>query len=379
MKRIWLLIGTFLGIVLIVSANIYYATTEERIKVKTTSIEKREISDMVMVPGTLKLLNEQKVFADPEKGEVNEILVKEGDKVKKGDPIIRYSNEELQLEKQQNQLSIESNYIHIRQLKKQINDLKKKKEELTKELGEKKAKEQVENEENQLNTDLKVAEIDLKRNLLQKETIEKKLKELVIKSNLDGVVISVNRGALKPNDKTESPVLVHIGDTTNFKVEGFISEYDSLKIKKGQLVTIKPEAMPDQEWKGKVSKIGIMPNPTNQIIDGENSNSTNTSVQYPIEVLVESNNISAKPGFQVIMEIEADKRKVSTLPLKAIKQEGDHYFVFIIKDGKAVKKEVQIGLTQDQFVEIKKGLTEEDKVIINPPDNLKSGTEVVVK
>lgn len=137
MKRIWLLIGTFLGIVLIVSANIYYATTEERIKVKTTSIEKREISDMVMVPGTLKLLNEQKIFADPEKGEVNEILVKEGDKVKKGDPIIRYSNEELQLEKQQNQLSIESNYIHIRQLKKQINDLKKKKEELTKELGEK--------------------------------------------------------------------------------------------------------------------------------------------------------------------------------------------------------------------------------------------------
>jgi HlyD family secretion protein len=119
-----------------------------------------------------------------------------------------------------------------------------------------------------------------------------------------------------------------------------------------------------------------MPNPTNQIDEG---NSTNTSVQYPIEVLVESNNLSAKPGFRVIMEIEADKRKVSTLPLKAIKQEGDHYFVFIIKDGKAVKKEVQIGLTQDQFVEIKKGLTEEDKVIINPPDNLKSGTEVVLK
>jgi HlyD family secretion protein len=376
MKKIWARIGVFLGIVLIVSAkNIYHATTEGKIKVKTTSIEKREILDMVMVPGTLKLLNEQKIFVDPEKGEVNEILVKEGDKVKKGDPIIRYNNEELQLEKQQNQLSIESNYIRIRQLKKQINDLKEKRDKLTKELGEKEAKEQIENEENQLNTDLKVAEIDLKRNLLQKETIEKKLEELVIKSNLDGVVISVNREALKPID-TQSPVLVYIGDITNFKVEGFISEYDSLKVKEGQHVTIKSEVIPDQEWKGKVSKIGIMPNPTNQIDGG---NSANTSVLYPIEVLVESNDVSAKPGFRVIMEIETDKRKVSTLPLKAIKQEEDHYFVFIIKDGKAVKKEVQIGLTQDQFVEIKEGLTEEDKVIINPPDNLKSGTEVVVK
>ncbi|ASS88849.1 hypothetical protein GLN3_17325 (plasmid) [Geobacillus lituanicus] len=375
MKNIWLLMGIFSVIVLIVVVNIYHATTRDIIEVKAISIEKREISDIVMIPGTLKLVDEQKVFVNPEKGEVKEFLVKEGDKVKKGDLIIRYENEELQLEKQQNQLSIESNYIRIRQLKKQINDLKRKKDELTKELGEKEAQEQIENEENQLNTDLKVAEIDLKRNLLQKETIEKKLEELVIKSNLDGVVISVNREALKPND-TESPVLVHIGDTTKFKVEGFISEYDSLKIKKGQHVTIKSEVIPDQEWKGKVSKIGIMPNPTNQIDEG---NSTNTSVQYPIEVLVESNNLSAKPGFRVIMEIEADKRKVSTLPLKAIKQEGDHYFVFIIKDGKAVKKEVQIGLTQDQFVEIKKGLTEEDKVIINPPDNLKSGTEVVLK
>jgi HlyD family secretion protein len=226
MKNIWLLMGIFSVIVLIVVVNIYHATTRDIIEVKAISIEKREISDIVMIPGTLKLVDEQKVFVNPEKGEVKEFLVKEGDKVKKGDLIIRYENEELQLEKQQNQLSIESNYIRIRQLKKQINDLKRKKDELTKELGEKEAQEQIENEENQLNTDLKVAEIDLKRNLLQKETIEKKLEELVIKSNLDGVVISVNREALKPND-TESPVLVHIGDTTKFKVEGFISEYDS--------------------------------------------------------------------------------------------------------------------------------------------------------
>lgn len=371
MKKIWLLIGIFSITVLIVGVNIYHATTKESIEVKTTSIEKREISDIVMIPGTLKLINEQKVFFDPEKGEVKEILIKEGDKVKKGDPIVRYENEQLQLERKQNQLSIELNYIRISQLEKQIKNLEEKKEELIKEIGEKEAAKQVQREKDQLETEMEMANVELKQNLLQKEMIERKINELVVKSNLDGVVISVNREAAQPN--TEPAILVHVGDLNHLKVEGVISEYDSLKVKESQHVTLKSDIIPEQEWKGKISKIGILPNQ----IDSMTQNST--SVQYPIEVLVESQNISAKPGFQLIMEIETDRKKVNTLPLKAIRQDGDHYFVFVVKNGKAIKKEIEIGLTKGQYIEVKEGLAKDDKVVINSPNNLENGMEVTVR
>ena len=51
--------------------------------VQTVKLEEKEISSEVMVPGTLQFANEQYEYFEPEKGEIADIKVKEGDKVKK--------------------------------------------------------------------------------------------------------------------------------------------------------------------------------------------------------------------------------------------------------------------------------------------------------
>nr|MDH3154733.1 efflux RND transporter periplasmic adaptor subunit [Bacillus licheniformis] len=93
--------------------------------VQTVKLEEKEISSEVMVPGTLQFANEQYEYFEPEKGEIADIKVKEGDKVKKGDVLFTYTNEEIRLEKEQNALSIQSKDLQLEQVKRKISDPKK--------------------------------------------------------------------------------------------------------------------------------------------------------------------------------------------------------------------------------------------------------------
>jgi HlyD family secretion protein len=324
-----------------------------------------------MVPGTLTLSQEDFIYLDSENGEVSEILVKAGEKVEKGTPLLKYENEQLQLEKEQNALSIESSYLRINQMKEKIDDLDDKEVDLAKQVGKKEAKKQVDAERNQLEIDLKVADIEARQVLLQKDTLEKKLGQLEVKSEMAGTVLSIDEDAV--TGISQAPIL-HIGKTDQYVVKGFISEYDSLKINEKQPVALRSDVIPDNEWKGSVSKVSLLPEQTENVMGNED-----TAVQYPIEVSIDAKNIVAKPGFKLIMEIETEKRTVLAIPLEAVKQDGEDYYVFVVEKGKALRKEVKMGATSDKFMELKSGLENGEEVIINPPDHLQNDMEVRVK
>jgi HlyD family secretion protein len=370
-KKIWISISVVVLILVLVGVNVIKALNKENLVVETESVEEREITGNVMVPGTLSLSQEDFIYLDPENGEASEILVKAGDKVDEGTPLLRYENEQLQLEKEQNTLSIESSYLRINQIKEQIDDLDDKEDDLEKQVGKEEAKKQIDAERDQLEIDLKVADIEARQVLLQKETLEKKLNQLEVKSEMAGTVLSIDEEAVK--GITQTPIL-HIGKTDEYVVKGFISEYDSLKIDEKQPVILTSDVIPDKEWKGTVTKVSLLPEQTENGMGTED-----TAVQYPIKVSIDAKGIQAKPGFKLIMEIETEKRQVQAIPLEAVKQDGEEYYVFVVKDGKAIRKEVKIGVTSEEFMELKSGLEKGEEVIINPPDQLQNDMEVSLK
>ncbi|MCF6794684.1 hypothetical protein L1M59_00975 [Bacillus sp. ET1] len=102
--------------------------------------------------------------------------------------------------------------------------------------------------------------------------------------------------------------------------------------------------------------------------------------QYPIEVKVDDQDITMiKPGFKLLLEIETSSKKASSLPIKAVVNEDGEKYVYVVKDKKAVRKEVKIGETTNKFIEIKSGVSSKDKVITNPTKNLTDGAEVTVQ
>ncbi|WP_121661234.1 efflux RND transporter periplasmic adaptor subunit [Metabacillus litoralis] len=367
-KKIWIGIGVSCLIIILVGVNVFRTVSKENLTVDTIKVEEREMTGNVMVPGTLSLRNESFVYLSPESGKVAEILVKEGDKVEEGTPLLRYENEQLLLEKEQNALSLESSYLRINQVERQINDLDEKEEELTKQVGKDEAKKQVDAERDQLKTDLKLANIEARQVLLQKETIEKKLGELEVVSEISGTVLSISKDASK--GVTQGAIL-HIAKPDELIVKGSISEYDSLKIKEKQPVTLRSDVVPGKEWVGVVSKVSLLPEQSENVMGNEES-----AVQYPIEVTIDDKGIKAKPGFKLIMDIQTEKRKALAVPLEAVKQDAEEYYVFVVEEGKAIRKIVKAGAASDEYMEIKTGLETGERVIVSPSNELQNNMEV---
>lgn len=376
MKKVWIGIGIAALVALFIGINIYRsaapASGSAGQKVETGSLEEKKISSTVMVPGTLKFSDEQYVFYEADKGTLHDIKVKEGDKVKKGTPLVTYSNEQLSLEKEQNELTAESNRLQIDQILEKLQALDNKEKELTKQLGKKEAEKQIESERTELEMQEKTAQIELKQTELQRQSLANKMSDLQVKSEIDGTVISVNKEAASKKSDIQEPV-IHIGNPKNLVVSGKLSEYDTLKVKKGQKVTLTSDVIQDKTWRGTVSAVGLVPD---QQENAAAAAGTDQAVQYPLQVKIKGDLPEGKPGFKFIMNIETDKRKTNTLPSKAVKKEDDQYYVHTVKDGKAKRVDVKIGEVTDDVTEIKEGISKDDQVILNPADDLADGTDV---
>lgn len=357
-----------------ISVSVYREVYAKGPSVKTAELKQEEISSLLMIPGTVQLAEEQIVYASPDKGELKELLVKEGQTVKVGDVLAKLQNPQLELEVEQNKLAIETANLKISQIDKQLKQLKDKEKTLAEQIGKDEAKKQLGPEAEQLEMEKKLASLDLKQATLQKDMISKRQSELEIKSTVDGVVLTVNMPKSSSLEGAMAEPIVHIGKLEALKATGLLSEFDTLKVSVGQKVTLKSDAVPEQKWDGEIENMALLPQ------QNQTSPQTgNQAVQYPVSVKITGDLKSLKPGFQVIMEIETDKKVANVLPMDALYDDGDQPFVYIVRNGKAEKKEVQTGITSGSKIEILEGISNEDQIIIDGPDSIKNGLEVTVK
>lgn len=374
MKKVWITSGVILLFLIMVSVSVYRQTFAKGPSVEVVQPATEEISSVVMVPGTVQLKNQQMVYPSVDQSKLKEVLVKEGQKVKKGQTLAIIENQQLELEVEQNKLAKESSYLKMNQLTNQEEQLMKKEQELRKQVGNKEASKQMEPEYNQMDTDKKMANLDLKQILLEEETLKNRVNDLKIKSKIDGIVLTVNEEASVAADSGLPEPIIQLGSLNGMQVTGDLSEYDTLKVKEGQKVKLSSDAVPDQEWQGVVENIGTLPKQSVSVAQTDVQ-----AVQYPVHIKIMGQTNVLKPGFQLIMEIETEKKKALVLPMSALIDNGDKPFVYVVENNKVIKKEVKIGITSGESIEIVKGLTGKDKVILKPTDTFKIGMEVKVK
>src|SRR5690625_1235041 len=188
MKKTWIVIGVIALIVGFIGINIWKNTSTTTVQVEIATVEEEVMQETVMTPGTLKLHKEQYIYFEPEKGEVAEIFVKEGDKVKKGDELLRYENKQLALEKEQNELQLRSLYL-------ELDDIKKRHRKIDQELDKDKDNDMIQQEHDQISLQHKMRNIDKEKALLQKETIEEDLENITVFAEVDGTSLSIDEKA----------------------------------------------------------------------------------------------------------------------------------------------------------------------------------------
>ncbi|MCK4428076.1 MAG: efflux RND transporter periplasmic adaptor subunit [candidate division Zixibacteria bacterium] len=145
--------------------------------------------------------------------------------------------------------------------------------------------------------------------------------------------------------------LMKVINMDQVKVVVNVVEEDLGKISVGQKATIKVDTYPDRTFSGKVNLISPIVNPLTRAVS--------------VEITLPNPKHLLKPGMFAYAEISLGKKKdLILIPAHAIVEETGKKKVFVVTGGKAVSRMVEIGISQEGWVQIKSGLAEDDSLIV---------------
>ena len=153
-----------------------------------------------------------------------------------------------------------------------------------------------------------------------------------------------------------APTFLTIVDLDRLQVNGFVDEVDIGKVSTGQPVTFTVDAHPAREFTGQVA--AIYPSATIQ----------DNVVKYVVAVKVTGDYAGLlKPEMTASVRIELPGRNALALPARAIRREGGRNLAYRIERGRPVAQPVQVGWRDGPWIEILSGLSEGDRVLLDPP------------
>lgn len=128
----------------------------------------------------------------------------------------------------------------------------------------------------------------------------------------------------------------------------------------GQSVSVTTSAWPDRNFSGRVARIS--------------PNVTPTSRTLTVEAEVQNESGILKPGqFATVRILQARAAPAVLVPARAVRTESGVSRIFVIKDGKAQERQVQLGQTEGDLVEIKSGVAENENVATSNLEQLSDG------
>lgn len=332
-----------------------------------TSVKEGSIASSTLLSGTVAAADEQYVYYDVSKGDLNAVLVSPGDQVQVGTPLVQYDTGELQA-------AYDTAVRARNKVGRQIEDLRTNGQ--TVDLTGDDAVDNKSTANAQRTVDMQMQDLNDAYADAQAavDKAQSALNEATVTSNVVGTVVEVNKSVSKSNTST-SQTIVHIVNQGSLQVTGELSEYDLANISAEQEVKITSKVYPNKVWTGKISYISNYPEKGQASTGLSGSGSGTASSKYPFKVAITSEVGELKQGFSVNIEV-VNNSKAILVPVGAVVSEDDKRFVWTITDGKAKKVEVTLGNSDAMYQEVTGGLKVDDQVISNPNDSLQDGKEV---
>jgi HlyD family secretion protein len=176
--------------------------------------------------------------------------------------------------------------------------------------------------------------------------------------------------------------LMVIADTSNLFAEVNVNETDVARVGPGQEARIVPAAFPDQAWTGKVETVAVSP----RTVAGQ-------SKSYPVKIRIgDVGSLKFHTGMSCRAEISTrntDASPVISVPVAAVRYEEvanrndkAKASIFVVENGRAVQRDIETGIADDDYIEILKGANAGDMIITGPSRTLRflrGGDNVAVK
>ena len=334
------------------------------------------VASSVLLSGTVTAQNEQYIYYDASKGDLDEVLVSVGDQVSEGQALVKYSSTEAQAAYDAASRAVAKANRHINELNESRNTAAA--TPSLPQAGLEGATGQAQAQSSGSATAAIDSQISDARDVradaeAQLEKAQAQLNAATVLSTVEGTVVEVNRNVSK-SPTGNSQVLIHIVSNDNLQVKGELSEYNLANLSVGQEVTFTSKVYPDKTWNGKISYISNYPKNNSEA--SSSLAGSNTGSKYPYTVDVTSEIGDLKQGFSVSVEVKS-MSKALLVPITSIVMEEDKNYVWILDENQKAKKvEVGLGNADAENQEITSGLTDGAKVISNPTASLQEGKEV---
>ena len=357
---------------------IFRQPSQSAVKDETSHIvtaKEGSVASSVLLSGTVTAKNEQYVYFDASKGDLDEILVSVGDKVEEGQALVKYSSADAQAAYDAADRAVAKADRHIEELNKARENasVAPASPQVPTEAGLPEQAQAATSSVSSIDSQISDAKDNRADAVAQLNKAQAQLDAATVLSTLEGTVVEVNRNVSK-SPTGNSQVVVHVVSNENLQVKGELSEYNLANLSVGQEVTFTSKVYQDKSWTGKISYISDYPKN-----NGEAANAAlggNTGSKYPYTVDVTSDIGELKQGFSVSVEVK-NKSKAILVPLTSVVTENDKNYVWLVDDQKKAKKvEVTLGNADADNQEITSGVTDGAKVISNPTSSLEEGKEV---
>jgi len=202
---------------------------------------------------------------------------------------------------------------------------------------------------------------------------ETQLSNTIIRAPVTGTILerNVEKGEFVTTgfvgDKGAKGYVVSIADLNDLKVEIDVNQNDFAKLGPKQKGIITTDAFPDRKYDGMIDEVS------------PEANRQKATVQVKVKVLHPDQYL--RPEMNASVAFVSDAKPVQrgeiakpsiVIPMSAVRSGS----VFVVANGRAVKRTVKTGATTPQGVHIEDGLNGGEDLIANPPADLKDGDRV---
>ncbi|WP_221563694.1 efflux RND transporter periplasmic adaptor subunit [Alkalihalobacillus sp. TS-13] len=329
-----------------------------------TKIEQRDLRETIEATGMVVPKETQEFYYESHRGNIEEVLVEEGDEISAGTEILKYQTSDIDsqitaLENEIDELETEKDYYEDREtiLQGQIRTESNKEEEEKNEsnifmLEHQKADAAYQADRVDSLISSKESEISL---------LESQLDEKVVKSNVAGTVKKVNRNAAS----SDQPMVI-ISSEDNVIVRAYLSEDEVVLLREGDEVAVSSPRGEDR--KGQIVKIGTP--------DEEKED-----LKFPVDIEVEPEAENRAP---VGSTVNITVKPVAVEDAVAVKHEwivhdDGEDFVLVVNNDYIDKRKVNFGFENETYIEVTKGLKAEETIVMNPNVLLVDDMEIETK
>jgi HlyD family secretion protein len=199
--------------------------------------------------------------------------------------------------------------------------------------------------------------------------LRRRLQALNVRAPFDGVVYGLPHAV--GETIAAGQLVASVTDPDHPHVRCRVDQPDLPRVAPGQRLIVTFSGLPDRQWEGTVERVGT----GLREAGGREVGELMGQLADPVHTLP----ANAAVDVQVVV---AQKRGVLSIPRSALRREGDaagggeRRFVYVVVKRRAHPRDVKLGLIGLSEVEILSGLSEGERVVAEGPPTLEDGTRV---